>query len=89
MDKSNEPTKERTKAQRQAECLPIIKKLSELKITAVEHPEIRELLHYLQTYIQNGERIEFTIPFPKADVDIKGLLATNVKERVWVKFTKE
>ena len=87
MDKANANV--RTKAQRQAECLPIIKKLSELKISAADHPEIRELLQYLQVYIQNGERIEFTIPFPKADVDINGLLATNVKERVWVKFTKE
>jgi hypothetical protein len=81
--------KVRTKAQRQAECLPIIKKLSELKISAAEHPEIRELLQYLQIYIQQGERVEFTIPFPKADVDIKGVLATKVNERVWVKFTKE
>lgn len=80
---------ERTKEQRQSECLPIIKKLSELKITAAEHAEIRELLGYLQTYIQNGERIEFTIPFPMADVDIKGVLATKLSERVWVKFTKE
>jgi len=78
----------RSKAQRQAECMPIIKKLSELGVNAAEHPEIRELLQYLQTYIQEGERIEFTIPFPKADVDIKGLLATKLNERVWVKFTK-
>lgn len=80
---------ERTKAQRQAECLPVIKKLSELGVSAAEHPEIRELLQYLQIYIQNGERIEFTIPFPNADVDIKGVLATKVNERVWVKFTKD
>jgi hypothetical protein len=86
MEKSN--STERTKAQRQAECRPIIKKLGDLKISAADHPEIRELLQYLQIYIQQGERIEFTIPFPKADVDIQGLLATNVNERVWVKFTK-
>ena len=77
----------RTKEQRQAEALPIIKKLSELKISAAEHPEIRLLLQHIQTYIQTGERIIIDIPFPQADVDIKGVLATDVKERVWVKFT--
>jgi hypothetical protein len=81
--------KTRTKEERIAETMPIIKKLSELKINAAEHLEIRELFKNIQTYIQTGERIEINIPFPIADVDIKGVLATNVKERVWVKFTRE
>jgi hypothetical protein len=81
--------KNRTKEERIAETLPIIKKLSELKINASEHYEIRELLKHIQKYIQTGERIEINIPFPIADVDIKGVLATNVNERVWVKFTRE
>ena len=78
----------RTKEQRISEVKPIIKKLSDLDIKAAEHEEIRELLHKLQIYIQQGERIVIHIPFPIADVDIKGVLATDVKERVWVKFTK-
>jgi hypothetical protein len=78
----------RTKDQRIAEAFPIIKKLSELKLKASEHPEIRELLQHIQTYIQNGERTLIDIPFPIADVDIKGVLATDLKERVWVKFTR-
>jgi hypothetical protein len=81
--------KTRTKEERITETMPIIKKLSELKINAAEHLEIRELFKNIQTYIQTGERIEINIPFPIADVDIKGVLATNVKERVWVKFTRE
>jgi hypothetical protein len=78
----------RTKEQRMAEIKPIISKLSELKITASDHVEIRELLTKIQVYIQQGERIEINIPFPIADVDIKGVLATDVTERVWLKFTK-
>jgi hypothetical protein len=78
----------RTKEQRMAEIKPIISKLSELKINASDHAEIRELLTKIQVYIQQGERLEINIPFPIADVDIKGVLATDVTERVWLKFTK-
>ena len=79
----------RTKEQRISDVKPIIKKLSELDIKASEHEEIRELLHKIQIYIQQGERIVIQIPFPISDVTIEGVLATDVKERVWVKFTKE
>ena len=58
----------RTKEQRVKEIKPIIEKLSELKIKASEHEEIRELLTKIQVYIQQGERIEINIPFPIADV---------------------
>jgi hypothetical protein len=78
----------RTKEQRMTEIKPIIKKLTELQIKASEHEEIRELLTKIQIYIQQGERIEINIPFPIADVEIKGVLATDIKERVWVKFSK-
>jgi hypothetical protein len=80
--------KNRTKEQRMAEIKPIIKKLSELNIKASDHEEIRELLTKIQVYIHQCERIEINIPFPIADVDIQGVLATDVKERVWVKFTR-
>jgi hypothetical protein len=78
----------RTKEQRIKEIKPIIEKLSELKIKASEHEEIRELLTKIQVYVHQGERIEINIPFPIADVEIKGVLATELKERVWIKFTK-
>ena len=79
---------ERTKEQRKEEIKPILKRLTDLKISAAEHPEIHELIKHLQTYVNEGKRLEINIPFPKADVDIKGVLATDVKERVWVKFTR-
>ena len=78
----------RTKEQRMTEIKPIIHKLTELQIKASEHEEIRELLTKIQIYIQQGERIEINIPFPIAGVEIKGVLATDIKERVWVKFSK-
>jgi len=78
----------RTKEQRMTEVKPIINKLTELQIKASDHEEIRELLTKIQIYIQQGERIEINIPFPIADVEIKGVLATDIKERVWVKFSK-
>lgn len=78
----------RTKTERVAAIKPIIQKLTDLQISANEHEEIRELLTKIQVYIQQGERIEINIPFPIADVDIVGVLATDINERVWVKFTK-
>jgi|688.fasta_scaffold1802151_1 hypothetical protein len=78
----------RTKEQRLTEIKPIINKLTELKVNAADHSEIKELLTQIQVYIQQGERIEINIPFPIADVDIQGVLATDVKERVWLKFTR-
>jgi hypothetical protein len=78
----------RTKEERIKEIKPIIQKLTELKIKASDHEEIKELMTKIQVYIQQGERIEINIPFPIADVDIVGVLATDVKERVWVKFTR-
>jgi hypothetical protein len=77
----------RTKEQRVKEIKPIIEKLTELKIKASDHPEIRELLTKIQVYVHQGERVEIDIPFPIADVEIKGVLATELKERVWIKFT--
>ena len=78
----------RTKEQRMAEIKPIISKLNELKLKASDHVELKELLTKIQVYIQQGERIVINIPFPIADVDIVGVLATDVNEKVWVKFTR-
>ena len=78
----------RTKEQRMKEIKPIIQKLSDLKIKASDHVEIQELLTKIQVYIHQGERLEINIPFPIADVDIVGVLATDVKERDWLKFSR-
>ena len=81
-------TKYRTKEERIAEVKPILQKLTELKVKVIDHKEVRELMTKIQVYIQQGERLEINIPFPAADVDIKGVLATDTKERTWLKFTR-
>jgi hypothetical protein len=86
---TTKPSQYRTKEQRILETRPIIAKLTELKIKASEHDAIRKLLTQIQVYIQQGERIEIKIPFPAADVDIVGVLATDIAERVWIKFTRD
>ena len=79
---------QRTKEQRMLAIKPVLQKLTEMKLNACDHPEIHELLAKIQVYIRQGERLEIKIPFPIADVDIVGVLATDLSERVWLKFTK-
>ena len=76
----------RTLQERQLEIKPIILKLNELRLSPISYPSIKELYTYLQNYIQNGERIKLNIPFPEYNSVIKGVLTTNINERVWVKI---
>ena len=78
----------RSKEERQAEIRPIIEKLSELKLNT-EYPEVVPLFTHIRTYIQEGQRIELNIPFPTIGRRIRGILATNMCEQVWVKMEKE
>ncbi len=75
----------RTKEERIIEARPIITKLAELKLTA-ESPPVKELYTNLQNYIQKGERININIPFASIGRNIKGVLATDTKEDVWIKL---
>ena len=91
--KKNKPKKEkkeivyRTKEQRQQEVREILKQLSKFELTPRYEP-VKDLYKQFKQYIDTGDRIEINIPFPIADVDIVGVLATDVKERVYMKFTK-
>jgi len=76
----------RTKQQRQSEVLPIIQKLTELHIQMNNHDEIKLLFKEMQRYIQEGVRVELNIPFDAYNTTIEGVLATDLKEKVWVKF---
>ena len=58
----------------------------ELHISPSKHDEIKLLFKEMQRYIQDGERVELNIPFDAYNTTIEGVLATRVKERVWVKF---
>uniref|UniRef100_A0A6C0CQB7 Uncharacterized protein n=1 Tax=viral metagenome TaxID=1070528 RepID=A0A6C0CQB7_9ZZZZ len=77
----------RTKEERIAEIKPILSKLSELQLNP-EYEPIKKLYVEIKRYIQEGERIELKIPFPEIGRKILGVLATNVREQVWVKLEK-
>lgn len=77
----------RTKEERMAEIKPILAKLSELHLSP-QYEAIKELYVQIQKYIKDGERIEIKIPFPAIGRKIVGVLATNVREQVWVKMEK-
>lgn len=77
----------RNKEERQAEVKPIIAKLTELRLTT-DYDEIKSLFSFCKKYIDTGERIEISIPFPAIGRTIVGVLATNKREQTWVKMEK-
>lgn len=77
----------RTKEERLEEIKPILRKLSELQLNT-KYDSVKKLYVEIQRYVQTGERIEIKIPFPEIGRKILGVLATNVREQVWVKMEK-
>jgi len=78
----------RTKEQRQEEVREIIKKLSEFRLN-IQYDPVRKLFELFKEYISEGRRIEVNIPFPDINRRIKGLLATSVREEVWINLKNE
>ena len=79
----------RTKEERRGEVTKIIQSLQTLNLNPGDYQPIRVLYNLLQTYIQDGERIEVNIPFPEIHKQIVGVLAIRLTEPVVVKLTKE
>ena len=77
--------KTRIKEERRIETNAIIKSLNDLKINT-GYPEVRELYKCIQSYVNDGIRKEIDIPFPAISRRIKGVLALDKKEKVWVKL---
>jgi len=75
----------RTKEERRIETNSIIKSLNDLKINT-GYPEVRELYKCIQSYVNDGIRKEIDIPFPAISRRIKGVLALDKREKVWVKL---
>lgn len=86
-EKAKQHIEYRTKEERQEEAKKILAKLCELRLTS-DYDEVKELISILQTYIQIGERIEVKIPFPAIGRTIKGVLAANKREQVFVMMSK-
>ena len=81
----------RTKEQRQKEILPILKKMNELGLTINKHEELKEFFIQMKKYIQQEEsekNVDINIPIEELGIRIKGVLAVNINERVWVKLEK-
>ena len=77
----------RSKEERQQEVKPIIAKLTELRLTT-DYDEVKELFLKCKHYIDTGDRLEISIPFPAIGRTIVGVLATNKREQTWVKMEK-
>jgi hypothetical protein len=80
--------RERTREERQMEIRPIIEKLAELKLS-IESTPVKELYKQIHIYINEGKRIMIDIPFESIGRTIRGVLATDVKEEVWIKLEKD
>jgi hypothetical protein len=76
----------RTKEQRQKEILPILKKMNEIGLTINKHEELKEFFIQMKKYIQQEEDVDINIPIEELGIRIKGVLAVNINERVWVKL---
>ena len=76
----------RNREERQAAIKPVLKKLTELHLDPISYESIKLLYINLKNYIHNGERIELNIPFNEYNCTIKGVLATDKNEQVWVKL---
>lgn len=85
--KVKSPPEYRSKEERQQEVKPIIAKLTELRLTT-DYDEVKELFVKCKQYIDTGDRLEISIPFPAIGRTIVGVLATNKREQTWVKMEK-
>jgi len=74
------PFHERSKDERREQVRPIFEKLAELKLTASEHGEIKELIQIIGTYVKTGDKQTISIAFPAINKRIKGALEPNTSK---------
>ncbi len=79
----------RTKEERQNEARQIIDTLCDLQLFHNRYDSVKDLFKQIHTYVNEGVRQEINIPFPSINRRIRGVLATNVRESVWVKLETE
>jgi hypothetical protein len=77
---NTKPFHDRSKDERREQVRPIFEKLAELKLTASEHDEIRELFQILSAYVKTGDKQVINIPFPAINKRIKGTLEVNTSK---------
>lgn len=86
--KQEQQVENRSKQERQQEVREILTKLKTFELNMSYEP-IKKLMKLLNTYVNNGERIKVSIPFPEINRTIRGILAINKKEAVYIKLDYE
>ena len=74
------PFHERSKDERREQVRPSFEKLAELKLTASEHDEIKELFQMIGAYIKTGDKQTINIAFPAINKRMKGALEPNTSK---------
>ena len=80
MQNPNKPFHDRSKDERREQVRPIFEKLAELKLTASEHDEIKQLFQMMGAYVKTGDKQSINIPFPAINKRIKGTLEPNTSK---------
>ena len=78
----------RTKEQRENEVKEILNQLTSFNLNMKYEP-IKKLYNLFRIYINDDKRIDINIPFPEINRRIKGLLARNIREEVWINLKNE
>jgi hypothetical protein len=82
------PFHERSKDERREQVRPIFEKLTELKLLASEHDEIKELFQIVSAYIKTGEKQTVNIAFPAINKRIKGTLEPNTIKETCIRLVE-
>lgn len=77
---NTKPFHERSIDERREQVRPIFEKLSELKLTASEHDEIKQLFQIINAYVKTGDKQTINIAFPAINKRIKGALEPNTSK---------
>ena len=78
----------RSKEERQNEVREILKQLNHFELN-MKYGPIQKLMRLLNSYVIEGERINISIPFPEVNRTIRGILAIDKKEEVFIKLDYE
>ena len=69
-DKQEQQVENRSKQERQLEVREILTQLKTFELNMTYEP-IKKLMKLLNTYVNNGERIKVSIPFPEINRTIR------------------
>jgi hypothetical protein len=83
---NTKPFHERSKDERREQVRPIFEKLTELKLTASEHDEIKELFQTISAYVKTGDKQTINITFPAINKRIKGTLESNTSKNSCIRL---